>query len=152
MNTLLDFKKKIVAEFIRLKEIKLADLKNAQRKQLSDATGDDIDFADPVESSRQQMLEEVGQQSDPIDFLAQEIALLKTLRTDQVHTSVTIGSLIHTNVSYFLVGAAQEQFTFEGKKFTGLSSNAPLFKKMEGFKNKAEFHYGNTEYVILEIV
>ena len=33
----------------------------------------------------------------------------------------------------------------------GLSEDAPVYLKMKGLKKSAEFHYGNTEYVILDI-
>ena len=152
MNTTLDFKKRLIEEFIRKKEAKLDELRNEQRKQLENVNTEDIDNSNVVESPREQMLEEVRQQSDTIDFLSHEIELLKNLDTNQPHATVSLGALVQTNLSTFLIGGAQEQFVFENHNVAGLSANAPVFKKMEGLKAKAEFHYGNKEYVILEVI
>lgn len=152
MSNLLEFKKKVIAEFIRAKEAKLNDLKSGQRKQLSDVITEDIDHSDPVESPREQLLDEVGAQSASIDLAVQELAFLKSLHPEEALGTVAPGALLRTNVGYFLVGSAQEPFTWDGKKFIGISTTAPLYKKMEGMKAKAEFHFGNIEYVIEEIV
>jgi hypothetical protein len=151
MNEHLEFKERVVAEFIRRKESVLTILKKAQLDQLTDAQADDIDYTDLAESPREQLMDEVAQKTVSLEFVAREIELLRSIHTEEVHETVQLGSLLYTNVSCFLIGVAQEQFVFEGKKLMGLSTEAPVYLKMQGFKRKAEFHYGNTEYVILDI-
>jgi hypothetical protein len=146
-----ELKRKVLTELIRLKQEKLSELKNAQRKSLKDIDSTDIDYEDPVESTKEQLVDEIGQTSSSLDFLAAEIETLKTIAPDQSMTAVTLGALIYTNAGYFLIGAANESFTLDGKKITGVSVNSPLYKKMEGLKKKAAFHLGNVEYVILDI-
>ncbi len=146
----MEFKKKVIAEFIRLKEEKLLQLQSAQREQLKDANEDDTETRD-IESTREQILDEIGQQSDSIDALTKELEVLNGIVTSEVHDHIQLGSLVHTNAGYFLIATAQNQFTLDGKKFVGLSTQSPLFKKMEGLKNKAEFHFTTSEYIIQEI-
>ncbi len=152
METEKEFKKKVVAEIIRLKQNKLAELRSAQKEQLTDINNDDIDYSDSVESQREQLLAEIGQTSDSVDFLEAEIETLQSLDHALSNNVASLGSLVHTNVGYFLIGAAQETFVLDGKKVTGLSQSTTLFKKMNGLKKKAEFHSGNVEYVILDII
>jgi len=151
MKTGKELKQKAIQELIRLKQDKLAALKKAQRNSLSDIDTGDVDYADAAESPREQLIDEIGQTSSSLDFLAAEIETLKTIVPDQVMTTVNFGALVETNSGDFFVGAASEPFIIEGKKVTGISVNAPIFKKMEGLKVKAEFHFGNVEYVILNI-
>jgi hypothetical protein len=51
-----------------------------------------------------------------------------------------------------LVGIASLPFSFEDKKLVGISTESPLFQKMEGLGEHTEFHLGKIEYVIFEIV
>ena len=146
-----ELKQKAILELIRLKQDKLAELKNAQRSSLSDIDNGDIDYNDAAESPREQLVDEIGQTSSSLDFLATEIETLKTIVPDQVKTAVDFGALVQTNSGYFLIGAASEPFIVNDKKITGISMSAPIFKKMEGLRKKAEFHLGNVEYIILNI-
>ena len=115
MKASLEFKNRVIAELIRRKATLLAELKNAQHKQLEDAQSDDIDFSDIAESPKEQIMDEVGQKTDPINFLTKELERLKAIRTDATHSAVTLGSLVQTNVSYFLIGIAQGQFILKIK-------------------------------------
>ncbi len=56
------------------------------------------------------------------------------------------------STGYMLVGSAFTQITFEDGKLIGISPDSPLFQKMEGLGRHAEFHLGNVEYVILDII
>lgn len=151
MNDLLAYKKRVVDEFIRRKLDEIGKLKAGQHNQLEDTNNDDIDSHDLFESTRSQQQDEVSQQSDAIDFLTDELELLKTIHLDELHNQVTFGSLVETFTETFLVGAAQRQFEFEGKKMIGLSVDSDLFKKMENMKVNAEFHFGPRTYIIKHI-
>jgi hypothetical protein len=152
MSISISLKKKVIEEFISKKEERLKELKNMQRNQLDDATNEDIDNSNLVDSSREQRMDEVSQQSDSIDFVLHEIEVLKAIRLDHENDSVQLGALVRTNGVSFLIGAAQAPFQIEGETYAGLSSQAHVFKKMESLKQKAEFHYESREYVILEII
>jgi len=151
MNDLLAYKKRVVDEFIKRKFDEIEKLKAGQHGQLDDANTDDIDSHDLFESTRSQLQDEVSQQSDTIEFLTDELELLKTIHLDELHDHVTFGSLVETFTETFLIGAAQRQFEFEGKKMIGISVDSDLFKKMENMKVKAQFHFGPKTYIIKHI-
>jgi hypothetical protein len=152
MNEFLEFKKRVVLEFMRRKKALLDDLKEAQRNQWESAQSDDIDFADRTESPREQIMDEVALKVGAIDFVAYELKVLESIQEDIVHEAISQGALVQTSTSYFLIGVAHEQFTFENKPLVGISKDAPIFQKMHGLKRKSRFSYGNTEYVILNVV
>jgi hypothetical protein len=151
METEKEFKRRVLSELIRLKQDKLTGLRNAQRGSLADIDNGDIDYSDPAESPREQLIDEIGQTSSSSDFLAAEIETLKGISADEPIGKVGLGALVQTSSDYFFIAAANEPFTVDGKKITGVSVNAPLFTKMKGLSKKASFHVGNAEHVILNI-
>jgi hypothetical protein len=65
---------------------------------------------------------------------------------------VAHGALIRANIGFILVGVASSSFMFGDQKVVGITTNSPLYKKMEGLKGHTEFHLGDIEYVIFEII
>jgi hypothetical protein len=65
---------------------------------------------------------------------------------------VAQGALIRANIGFILVGVASSSFMFGDQKVVGITTNSPLYKKMEGLKGHTEFHLGDIEYVIFEII
>ncbi|MBD0257497.1 MAG: hypothetical protein ICV83_17420 [Cytophagales bacterium] len=144
-------KREILAEFIRRKNAELDSLRQAQREQLDSANQEDIDKQDPVESPKAQMMDEIELQATQLDRVQDDLQILHRLDVATVHDRVTPGSLVRTNVGYFLVGVAVPPSDFGGKKITGISTASPLYQKMQGLKAHAEFHLGSIEYVISAI-
>jgi hypothetical protein len=148
----LDLKKQIILELIRLKGDQLHQLKLEQKERLENANMEDIDKGDPIESPKQQMMADIELHASRLDQISADIVALLRIDLTMVHSQVSYGSLIRTNRGYILVGIAFTDVFFEDKKIIGISTNSPLFQKMEGLKGHTEFHLGNIEYVIFEIV
>ena len=68
MNELLEFKKRVISEFIRKKEAMLKELKEDQQNQYESSQDDDIDFSDRAESPREQIMDEATQKTEPSIF------------------------------------------------------------------------------------
>jgi hypothetical protein len=145
-------KKNILHEFIRLKEAQLQQFSEAQQQRLDSSNEEDIDKGDPVESPKAQMMEEIELQAATLVHLKEDIDTLKQIVVETPHDTVTFGALVRTNRGYILVGVAHPEVHFEGIKTIGISTKSPLFQKMEGFKAQTEFHMGDIEYVIFEII
>ena len=150
MSISLDFKQEVVALFIDKKEAILDEVREDQEDKIEGAESES-DNPDSYESTAERTLDEADLESRPIGFLSEEITLLKSINLEVPVNEVNFGALVHTNYAYFLIGAAQEPFMHNGSKFIGLSTDAPLFQKMEGLKPNAEFHYGDIEYIIFDI-
>jgi hypothetical protein len=148
----LELKKQIILELIRLKEEQLSQLKLEQKERLENANMEDIDKADPIESPKQQMMADIELHASRLDQISADIVALLRIDLTTVHSQVSYGSLIRTNRGYILVGIAFTAFFLGDKKIIGISMDSPLFQKMEGLGEHTEFHLGNIEYVIFEIV
>jgi hypothetical protein len=148
----LELKEQIILELIRLKEEQLSQLKLEQKERLENANMEDIDKADPIESPKQQMMADIELHASRLDQISADIVALLRIDLTTVHSQVSYGSLIRTNRGYILVGIAFTAFFLGDKKIIGISMDSPLFQKMEGLGEHTEFHLGNIEYVIFEIV
>lgn len=153
MSALFASKKEIISQAIKRLENHISGLQTEQKKKLTDANVDDIDKGDVAESPKEQMMDEVMEQGLSLEHLNQ--ALEKLQRISSLATevpAVSFGALLKTNLGYFLVGTAFPSFLWNGNKVIGLSTEAPLFKKLEGLKSNSKFSLKNIEYVIEEIV
>jgi hypothetical protein len=148
----LDLKKQIIFELIRLKEEQLHQLKLEQKERLENANMEDIDKWDPIESPKQQMMADIELHASRLDQLSADIVALLRIDLTTVHSQVSYGSLIRANRGLILVGIAFTEVFIEDKKIFGISTDSPLFQKMDGLREHTEFHLGNIEYVIFEIV
>jgi hypothetical protein len=146
------FKKDIVNEFIRLKQEQFQRLMLEQKERLDNANLYDTDKGDLLESSRQQMMAEIELQATRVDGVKAEIDRLKRIDLTKAYTQVAQGALIRANIGFILVGVASSSFMFGDQKVVGITTNSPLYKKMEGLKGHTEFHLGDIEYVIFEII
>jgi hypothetical protein len=145
-------KREILAQFIGRKSAELDALRKAQREQLDNANQEDIDKGDLYESPKEEMMDEIEQKAARLDQVQADLEALHRLEVTAAHDQVAPGSLVRTNVGYFLVGVAAPPLLLDGRKVTGISTQSPLYQKMQGLKAHAEFHLGNVEYVISGII
>lgn len=148
----LDFKKQIAEKLMSQKKELLEQLLQTQKERLEDVNEEDIDNADPVESPKQQMMNDITVQASLFDHVNEEIEALKRLNLEIVHNQVSLGSLIRANTGYYFVGVVSEETVVNDKKIRGISTSSPLYQKMAGLKANTEFQMGKISYVILEIV
>ncbi|WPP48735.1 hypothetical protein [Catalinimonas niigatensis] len=152
MDERIIFKKKVIDKLLQQKKDQLAELKKEQRSRLESANVEDIDKGDLVESPKEQMMDEINLQAYTVDNLSTELVQLQAIDSEQIHDTVSQGALVRTNVGYFMIGVSHPFVSIDGKRVTGLSTHAPLYQKMKELRKHAEFHLGNIEYVILDIV
>jgi hypothetical protein len=145
----LEAKREIINEFIRHKDIEIRCFRRLQG-QRANATLQDYTGNLPQRTGLQR-----SQTERPVTALDQALAdrdALDRLDSTTAHITVEPGALIRTNVGYILVSTALKDIRFKGKKIMGISPDSALFQKMQGLKAHAEFHLGDTEYVIFEII
>src|SRR5258706_860789 len=147
------YKKEVIQEATNRLRQQLGDLQKEQRKTLRDVNSEDIDKGDLAESPKEQMMDEFLEQGLSLEHLHKAIEKLQHMAALTENPAVvSFGSLVKTNVGDFLIGTPFPEFSWKGNKITGLSLEAPLFKKMEGLKPPAEFHLHDREYIIKDIV
>ena len=153
MRDLFASKKEIVFQAIEQLQGHIRALQAEQEKKLIDVNLEDIDKGDVAESPKEQMMDEFVEQGLSLDHLHQTSEKLRQISSLETEISTaSFGSLVKTNLGYFLVGTAFPDFSWKENKIFGLSMEAPLFKKMEGLKSNAKFSFKNIEYIIEEVV
>ena len=145
------FKNEVIQEAIDCLRQQVNVFQQEQKQKLNDVNIEDIDKGDVAESPKEQMMDEFLEQGRTLEHLNKAIEHLQHLASTEVGHVVSSGSLVKTNLGYFLVGAAFPEFFWKGNKITGLSKEAPLYKKIEGLKTHAEFHLHDREYIIQDI-
>ena len=152
MSTLSNFRKEVIQAAIDRLRQQANALQQEQKQRLKDVNTEDIDKGDVAESPKEQMMDEFLEQGIPLEHLNKAIEDLQSLGSPEGEHVVSHGALVKTNVGYFLIGTPFPEFSWKGHKITGLSAEAPLFKKMEGLKPKSEFHLHDREYIIQDIL
>lgn len=149
---LIVFKDKLIDFLINEQEDKLSLLTKAQNERLNDANAEDSDKGNLMDSPLESEMEEVNLNAFNIDTVAKNIEILKKAEQEGVKENVVFGSLVRTNTTFFLIAFPFSEIEYGGHRIRGISTEAPLFEKMEGFAQHTEFHLNNIEYVIFEIV
>src|SRR5664279_361555 len=81
-------------------------------------------------------------------FARREMEYLKSLDASAKNTKVEPGALVLTERMNFFIGVSTEKIEVEGEKIFGISTNAPIYKSMEGLEKGAQFKFNETGYTI----
>jgi hypothetical protein len=85
-------------------------------------------------------------------FAKSEMAFLKSLDPDFGHDHAEAGALIVTNHLNFFIGVSSEKIEVDGEEIFGISTNAPIYKVMEGKKKGDKFKFNEKEYKIEKVI
>ena len=148
----LNWKKDFLNVLIHRKELELEKLRKSQQDRLEDANEMDSDKRNTIESPQEEEMKEVEQNANTLDHISADLNKLKRISKDTAHDIVGFGSMVHANDMYFLVAAPFPEIDYHDKKVNGISTDSPLYQKIEGLKkgDKAEFK-GNT-YKIDDVI
>lgn len=131
-------KKKVIDKIVHDKEEMLEDFRSNQRNKLDLASNDDMDNRH-IDSKNEETLFELKLLNNNVEILEKEIMLLKNIPIDIELDKVQFGSLVETDNSTVLVGAAHEVVDVDGIGIVGISTASPLFKKMQGLRKGEKF-------------
>jgi hypothetical protein len=150
-----EFKRKTLAESIRKHQSVIDDFRARISTVLNEEpviNDEEVDMAQQAKIS-QEIITEVNPLGDQLAFANEEMRLLldMTAHQDDVHEKVEPGSIVVTDKDIFFVSASIERFEVDGKSVFGLSTEAPLYKVMEGKKEGESFSYKDNVYKIKEI-
>lgn len=125
-----EFKTKVVTAFIREKENVLSDFRADQKRKLDQASREDTDNKH-IDSKNDETLSEVDFLNDNMDNLEREIVRLKEIPIPSTSKEVGFGSLVLTDHSLVLVGAAQNNLKVDGVEVAGVSTESPFYNALE---------------------
>ena len=58
------------------------------------------------------------------------------------------GAVVSVNGRCMIVAASKSQFTIDGRDFMGISTQAPIYKSLEGKKAGDSFEFNNQKFTI----
>lgn len=140
----------VIDKIIHDKEEMLQDFRYNQRNKLDQASSDDMDNRH-IDSKNEETLFEMDLLNNNVQILEKEIMNLRNIPIDMEMDQVQFGSLVETNKSIVLVGAANEAVEINGIKIIGISTASPLFKKMQGQTKGQKFDLNGSEQEILSV-
>lgn len=84
-------------------------------------------------------------------FAKSEMGFLRSLNATTENSKVEPGAMVITNHLNFFISVSSEKIEVEGEEVFGISTNAPIYKMMEGMQKKDKFSFNEKEYIIEEV-
>lgn len=148
----LDHKREVVQRVIDQKSRQYAAFEKAQKEKLESSNRSTADKNDLVESPREQMMDEIQMRSNVLDQMRTDLDILHTLPMESSHSEIGMGTLVRTNRGDFLVAVADSPSRAESNLPTGVSTESPIFKAMEGKTIGDQFDLRDRTYEIEDLV
>lgn len=86
-----------------------------------------------------------------LGFAKAEMEYLRSLDSAKVNSIAEPGAVVITNHLVFFIGVSTEKVEVEGQLMYGISTEAPLYKAMQGLGKGQTFAYNEKEYLIEEV-
>jgi hypothetical protein len=149
MNNLLKEKQQAFEALLAKKEKEFNRLKKFQEEQLESINDSQkLDSKDIIENPNENQMREVRIESKTLDKLKEQIEYLKGFSFQKAIERVGAGSLIKTNQGNFVVAAPEPVFEVKDKKFTGITTQSPLYQALEGKISGSKINFNEQELVI----
>ncbi len=84
-------------------------------------------------------------------FAKSEMSFLKSLDPTILHSKAEPGAMVITNHLNFFIGVSSEKIEVDGEEIFGISTNAPIYKMMEGMGKDDKFRFNEKEYTIEDL-
>jgi len=129
-------KQAIIKHLLEEKEASYRNMMEMQQSEVASAekTGDagDAMFG---EGKTGQVLGRVEARSSVVEALQRDINILTGLGSIEANDQIQLGDVVETDKGNFFVAVAADEFTVDGKKYRGISTDSPLFKALLGKKD-----------------
>lgn len=119
----------------------------------SEGIGNEESFDNQDVAGNTVRVSEINTLNDLLQFANDELAILENLKKTQdvYRDRVVAGAIVVTNHHTFFISASIENFFVEGHVYIGISTNSPIFKKMEGKSKGDTFSFKELNYTIKDI-
>ncbi len=84
-------------------------------------------------------------------FAKSEMNFLKSLEATIECAKAEPGAMVITNHLNFFIGVSSEKIEVDGAEVFGISTNAPIYKMMEGMGKEDKFQFNKKEYIIEDV-
>ncbi|MDQ6904115.1 MAG: hypothetical protein M3139_14030 [Bacteroidota bacterium] len=143
--------KKIVLDACMQKQEELVESFETRVNMMTSDTYDQNQSASQSEDRTAGKVDLLNTIKSELAFARQELEYLKTLDANAANTRVEPGALVLTDGMNFFIGVSSEKIEIDDEVIYGISTNAPIYKPMEGLQNGDSFKYNDSAYKIKSI-
>ncbi len=126
-------------------------LKHAKQGYADFLNSAKIDRSGPVEVSDASMAEQASDLAEafdhPVHTNIEKLDKLEAINFG-AKDQVAEGAVVKLNGRHFVIAVPTSKFNCEGESFMGISTDAPIYKAMEGLTAGEEFTFGDRKYRI----
>lgn len=97
-------------------------------------------------------LEVIANYEKELIFAKMELSVLNSIKPDSTSDQVELGAVVYTKDLNFFISVSVGKISVDGKEFIGISTQAPIYKVMEGLKKGDTFSFNENTYVIDELI
>lgn len=142
----------IKQHLIQLKEEEISKLVEIERMYESAKDLDEESVIDLDDLSHQnQNSEAAANIIMRIERERNNLSIFKTTKPEN-STEVEIGNIVFTNQVNLVIGLSFKPFDWNGKKFVGISKEAPIYSALADKKEGDAFEFNGLKYEILQIL
>ncbi len=132
-DTLPTIKKKIIAHLIAEKKASYDNMMSMQDSEMSGAKKEsEADGGMLNDGKKDQAMNRIEARASTIDALQRDINVLNGLGSIDANEEIQLGDVIKTDKGNFFVAVAADEFDINGTAYRGISTDSPLFKKLQG--------------------
>lgn len=115
---------------------------------LNDSTPKRGEVNDPDDHSHLNQSLDVAKKIDTV--IHEHVHHLETIESldFEQKTSVEPGAIVSVNGRCMIIGISKPQFEIEGRKFIGISTDAPIYDSLKGKKTGDEFIFNQRKFTI----
>lgn len=137
----------VLAACLQNKEQSIKNFENRVNESRSDAYSQN-QSASQSEDRTAGKIDLLSSYKNELAFAQSELASLKSLDADIENSKVELGAIVITNQSIFFIAVSNDKIEVNGEEIFCISTNAPIYKMMDGLQKNDKFSFKEEEYAI----
>lgn len=148
----LEVKQHLLSECLRIQNTQIQTAKNAMDEaQQSANEHQGAGIEDKFESFREACQIQRDMFAKQLDEAITGLAILKRIVAIKENKSITLGSVVHTNLQKYFISASIGEIQVDGEKYFAISTLSPIFKAMADKVRGDEFIFRDKKYLIEDV-
>ena len=107
---------------------------------------------DKYDSFKAQTLQEKDMLAKQYQFTLDELQILDKIDFEKKSEIVEFGSIVLTDKQKLIISVSLGKIQFENETYFAISTNVPIFKKIQGLRKGDRYTFNGNEFKILDII
>ena len=140
--------KALIRDTCLQKQLELVENYDDRVKEMTSDANSQNQSASQSEDRNAGNIEILSTMATELEFVQREMAFLKSLNPDHINTVVEPGAVVVTKERTFFIAVSSEKINIDGQVIFGISTNAPIYSAMQGFKKGDTFEINGVVHKI----